>query len=73
MKFKMVRVPALALFLTLVAAVSFGSQEQPSPSAIFPETSYDFSPVLDGSKVVHDFVIQNKGTAILKVEKVKTG
>ena len=73
MKFKMVTVLALALFLTLFAAGSFGSQEQPNPSAFFPETNYEFSPVLDGSQVVHEFVIQNKGTATLKVEKVKTG
>jgi hypothetical protein len=73
MKFKMVTVLALVLFLTLLAAVSFGSQDQPNPTAFFPETAYEFSSVLDGSKVVHDFVIQNKGTATLKVEKVKTG
>jgi hypothetical protein len=59
--------------LTLFAAVSFGTQDQSTPSAVFPETSYEFSGVLDGAKVVHEFVIQNKGTAPLKVEKVKTG
>ena len=62
-----------ALFLTLFAVVCFGTQEQSTPSVVFPETSYEFSPVLDGAKVVHEFVIQNKGTAPLKVEKVKTG
>ena len=65
------------LFLTLFAAVCFGSQNQstpqPSPTAVFPETSYEFPAVLDGAKVVHEFVIQNKGTAPLKVERVKTG
>ena len=73
MKFKMLRVLSVALFLTLFAAVCFGTQEQSNPSAFFPETSYEFSAVLDGAKVVHEFVIQNKGTAILKVERVKTG
>ena len=33
----------------------------------------NFSEVLDGTNVVHDFVIQNKGTATLKVDRVKTG
>ena len=65
------------LFLTLFAAVCFGSQDQaspqPTPTAVFPETSYEFPAVLDGAKVVHEFVIQNKGTAPLKVERVKTG
>jgi len=62
-----------ALFLTLFAVVCFGTQDQSTPSAVFPETSYEFSAVLDGAKVVHEFVVQNKGTAPLKVEKVKTG
>lgn len=64
---------SIALFLTLFAAVCFGTQDLPTPSVVFPETSYEFSAVLDGAKVVHEFVIQNKGTAPLKVEKVKTG
>ena len=73
MKVKTNTVLSVALFLTLFAAVCFGTQDQPYPSAFFPETSYEFSAVLDGAKVVHDYVIQNKGTATLKVERVKTG
>jgi hypothetical protein len=73
MKFKFLAVLTIALFLTLFVAVCFSAQDQPSPSAVFPQTSYQFSPVLDGAKVVHDFVIQNKGTTMLKVKRVKTG
>jgi len=29
--------------------------------------------VLDGAKVVHEFVVQNKGTSTLNIERVKTG
>ena len=73
MKFKILAVLSVAISLTLFAAVGFGVQDPSSPSAVFPETSYEFSGVLDGAKVVHEFVIQNKGTATLKVERVKTG
>lgn len=73
MKLKTLTVLSITLSLTLLAAVGFGVQDQSSPSAVFPETSYEFSGVLDGAKVVHEFVIQNKGTATLKVERVKTG
>jgi hypothetical protein len=73
MKLKTLTVLPIVLFLTLFAAVCFGTQDQSSPSAVFPEISYEFSPVLDGAKVVHEFVIKNKGTATLKVERVKTG
>ena len=73
MKLKILVVSNLILTWTLFAAVSFGNQEELLPSAFFPETTYEFSPVLDGTEVVHDFVIQNKGNATLKVNQVKTG
>jgi hypothetical protein len=73
MRLKALPVFSITLFLTLFTVVCFGAQDQSTPSAVFPETSYEFSGVLDGAKVVHVFVIQNKGTALLKVEKVKTG
>jgi hypothetical protein len=43
-----------------------------SSEAFIQDTDYEFSMVLDGSKITHEFVIQNKGDAILKIEKVKT-
>jgi hypothetical protein len=42
-------------------------------TAFFPTTIWEFEPVVDGKQIVHDFLIQNKGTALLQVEKVKTG
>ena len=42
------------------------------PVANLPATRYEFDPVLEGQEVTHDFVIQNKGDAPLKVQKVKT-
>ena len=59
--------------LTLFAAVGFGDQEDAGPVAFFPQTLYEFSPVLDGAKVVHEFVVQNRGSATLNIERVKTG
>ena len=60
----------LALF---AAAAGVGAQDDAEPAAIFPQTLYEFSPVLDGAKVVHEFVVQNKGTSTLNIERVKTG
>jgi len=73
MRFKAVAILGGFLLLTVLAAVGFGAQEDGQPSAVFPETSYEFSPTLDGTQVMHEFVIQNKGNATLKVERVKTG
>lgn len=42
------------------------------PVAYLPVSRYEFTPVLEGQEVTHDFVIQNKGEALLKVQKVRT-
>ena len=73
MRFKAVAVPGCTLFLAVFAAIGICAQDDAQPSAFFPATSYEFSPVLDGTNVVHEFVIQNKGNAPLKVENVRTG
>ena len=64
---------AIIFGLTLSAAIGIGSQGDAEPTAFFPQTLYEFSPVLDGEKVVHEFVVQNKGQATLNIERVKTG
>ncbi len=46
---------------------------QKFPLAFLPESEYEFSPVLEGTTVTHDFIIQNKGDAELKINRVKTG
>ena len=73
MRGKILAALAAALLPALFTAVCAGAQDASGPSVFFPQTQYEFSQVLDGDKVVHDFVIQNKGPAILKVERVKTG
>ena len=42
------------------------------PIIHLPAQRYEFEPVLEGSKVIHDFVVQNKGSAMLEIQKVKT-
>ena len=44
-----------------------------SPVVFFPETSYTFDPVVDGVYVTYDFVFQNKGDGLLKINRVRTG
>jgi hypothetical protein len=62
-----------ALLIVFSSAFCFGAGKDATPSVFFPESQYEFSPVLDGARVVHDFVIQNKGHATLTVDRVKTG
>lgn len=43
-----------------------------APSAYLPAARYEFTPVVEGQEVSHNFVIQNKGAAPLEVQRVKT-
>ncbi len=73
MRSKAAAVMMVVLCMILFAGSGYGAQEETKATAFFPETSYEFPAVLDGAKVTHEFVIQNKGTETLTVEKVKTG
>lgn len=43
------------------------------PVAVAPEPGYTFPSIVEGHEVVHDFVVQNKGSDTLEIQKVKTG
>ena len=63
------------IFAMLTPAVLLHADETApaSPVAVLPEPGYEFKPVPEGIDVLHDYLIQNKGTATLNIEKVKTG
>lgn len=44
-----------------------------TPSIMALENSYEFPSVVDGIKVIHDFIIYNKGDGNLEISRVKTG
>jgi hypothetical protein len=48
------------------------SQGVNSPSALVVKDVFEFNPVLEGTEVMHDFIIQNKGSAPLEIQNVKT-
>lgn len=64
-----------SFFVFSVMVMAFGAQDEvkASPSVVFPEPGFEFDSVFEGIDVVHDFVIQNKGTATLDVQKVSGG
>ncbi len=61
------------LFLNLNASIKAENNVNTYPSAYLPLDNYEFEPVVEGAEINHDFIIQNKGTAPLNIEKVKTG
>jgi hypothetical protein len=50
-----------------------GDDAVKGPSAYLPESLYEFSGVMEGDSVFHDFVIQNRGDAPLVIVKVRAG
>ena len=75
MKTKMLAVffVAFSILLYGTGTVGLTGQSLQTPSVLIPESRYTFSPVLDGTEITHDFIIQNKGDAPLAIEKVRTG
>ncbi len=76
---------AAAIMLAVLTVVVFPCTAQAQPaspgtgslgpgaSAFFPEKAFEFQPVIDGVKVVHDFVVLNKGSDPLLIHDVRTG
>ena len=75
MKKKALFIFAIACFTLSFQTGSFGTENKTPnlPSVFVPESSFKFGPVLEGTEITHDFVVQNKGTTSLKIEKVRTG
>jgi hypothetical protein len=52
---------------------SLSQKVKGNPSIFIPENSYEFPSVVDGTQVMHDFAIFNKGDGDLEIKRVKTG
>ncbi len=62
-----------SLILNLNTSIKAENNVNTEPCAYLPVDNYEFDPVLEGAEINHQFIIKNKGTAPLKIEKVKTG
>ncbi|MBA3036927.1 MAG: DUF1573 domain-containing protein [Desulfobacterium sp.] len=73
MKHKIV-VACFSVFLLILSySHSHGDNGQDQPNAVIPNSSYEFDQIPEGTKVVHDFVVQNTGKAPLEIYQVITG
>ncbi len=75
MKKRTLFVFALSFCILFFETGSFGAENNTTnlPPVFVPESRFKFGPVLDGTEITHDFIVQNKSIAPLKIEKVKTG
>ncbi len=74
MKLKRPFLIVIATCMLFSAAGSFGAgqKDSKSPAVYFPKRHYTFKQVVDGAEIMHDFILQNKGDATLKINKVTT-
>lgn len=74
---RLTKLCAIPVLLLLMGVAVYGSESLPAktgaPVALLEERSFTFTPVPEGTEVVHDFTIKNKGSAPLQIEQVKTG
>ncbi len=56
-----------------LAAETQTPEAEKVPQVSFAENRWEFEPVVAGSEVTHDFIVQNAGNAPLKITRVKTG
>ncbi len=68
---------ALGIFgLLAAAAPAAAAQEEPQPAMpemIVVDALFDFGRVLEGTEVVHDFLVENRGSGDLAINQVRTG
>lgn len=68
-----VKLLLIVCFFALPLASVAEDKAEDNPSYAVPEKQFTFQPVVEGTEVVHDFVIMNNGTDILSILNVKTG
>ena len=64
-----------SFFIFCLMGMAIGAQEKVKglPSVVFPEPVYEFDFVFEDVPVVHDFIVQNRGTAILDIKRASGG
>ncbi|MDA8404033.1 MAG: hypothetical protein M0Z56_07535 [Desulfobacteraceae bacterium] len=62
---------ALSLCVTCLPGMALGAEK--APVAVVEQSTFEFAPQFEGTDVVHDFVIKNKGNADLTILDVKAG
>ena len=72
MKFWSMPVLAVCFLCVLTISLASATTVPPLPAAFFPSNNFTFNEVLEGTEVIHEFVVQNKGTAPLNIPKVQT-
>ncbi|MFO7883914.1 MAG: hypothetical protein R6U68_03750 [Desulfobacteraceae bacterium] len=49
------------------------AKKESAPCVFFPAHTYKFKNAVEGTEIVHSFMVQNKGNAPLLIQNVRTG
>ena len=74
MKFR-IHIGFIVLFIVLFSITASSGKEKitpKTPSAFAPAPVYRFTSYAGNTAITHDFVIQNKGDATLRIKEVKS-
>lgn len=63
----------LIFTLLVISFPSFSQDAQGIPNLALKEQEFDFGKVKEGSRIIHEFIVQNKGTVPLEIKKVSPG
>ena len=72
MKFKAFLITITCIFLMLTVFRADTTPSPQLPAAFLPINTFNFPEVVEGTEVVHDFIILNKGAGPLNIQKVET-
>ena len=67
------------IFILVIAALcgiwpaEIYAEKISGPSAMIHNTRAEFNPVLEGTVVMHEFIIANEGDSVLRIFKIETG
>jgi len=72
MKFKTFLMAMACVFLMLTVSRAEPTPAPQLPAAFLPITTFNFPEVVEGTEIVQDFIILNKGAGPLNILKVET-
>jgi hypothetical protein len=65
---------SVSLFLVCACLLfAYPCNSEAAPIARLPQDTFSFEAVAEGTRVAHDFILQNKGDSLLIIEKIRTG
>lgn len=67
------RLTIIAVLLLFCVAVPLPGAHAAEPEVFLPTDRHEFGTVVEGTIVQHDFIIQNRGAALLEILKVVPG